>query len=146
MINWKDYSVAMQGAVTSTLENITFTLVEEYHDEQDVKELPFSNSELKVSLSDVSFSVKLSLPTDFLEDLVSTLYPTSVGNKEGLISDTLNELNNTVCGSFFRNLENTFGSFTLGLPDMLENEKYEELYTYSFLLDDMYKLIVSIRE
>ncbi len=144
MINWNDYSQSMQSAVSSTLENITFSLVEKCPASYEETQCEYSSSVLEVNLTTTKIMVNISAPTEFLEDIVDTLYPSSNEKKAQYVTDTLNEVNNTICGTFFRSLESQLGNFKLGIPIKDVIDKSEKIESYLFLIDDKFKFNVTI--
>ncbi len=144
MTNWNAHTELMKNAVSSTLENITFSVVEECPDDMNLKIFESTISYLSIKLPDTSLHVSLSLPTLFLSEIVENLYPGVDKNDTAYQSDTLNELSNTICGNYFRRLEGELGSFELGIPNISGESELEKLVTYRYLIDDQYPIELTI--
>lgn len=145
MINWEELSANMKSAVVSTLENITFSFVDDYPDDFSAASSDSVEADLSVILAETTLNVRISVPKEFLHSIVSTLYPQAEESEfSSIYTDTLNELSNTICGIFFRSTESSLGAFQLGIPHPADREDVKELATYHFLLDDQYPIKIDI--
>lgn len=146
MINWESLSTSMKNAVVSTLENITFSFVDDYPEDFPNASHESIEADLSIILKEATLNIRISVPKEFLNSIVSTLYPQAKeSDLSAIYADTLNELSNTICGIFFRSVESELGTFQLGIPHLADKGDLKELATYQFLLDDQYpiKIIVS---
>lgn len=145
MINWNDLSANMKNAVVSTLENITFSFVDDYPDDFSAPVYETAETDLSIILTEATLNIRVSLPKEFLHSIVSTLYPQAQESEfDSFYTDTLNELSNTICGIFFRSTESTLGTFQLGIPHPADRDDVKEVATYHFLLDDQYPIKIDI--
>jgi len=144
MHNWIQENSKMKDAVESTLEQITFTLVQEMSEQKYLEPVGMTESFISCTLeTGERISLCFSLQHSFLERIVADLYPYTE-DFHPYLQDTLDELANTIAGNFFRSIENQLGNFQLSIPYKERPEQWNNDVIFPFILDDLYPLFISI--
>ncbi len=133
----------MKDVVNRCLEDITFSVVEPFMNQHESTDIHFVESFISVSFESAEIIMKLSLDTEYLNSVIATLYPNSVDNTLHY-EDTIDEITNTICGTFFRRLEPELGTFRLTVPYHSLQNKVESLTTFKFLVDDTHLIEIDI--
>ncbi len=146
MHNWIEEKDNMRSAVESTFEQITFSIVQEMLETSDTHKSSMVESYISCSFdTDRRITLSISLQESFLESIVSDLYP----DEEEIVQykrDTIDELVNTIAGTFFRLLDTKVGDFKLSIPYNERTHEWKNSVLFSFMLDDIHPLIISINE
>lgn len=140
MNSWNEYEPQMKEAVTSALENITFSMVDDLPDDFKETAHEYTETTIVVSVAEKLLTASIKLPEEFLQKIIETLYTDVSANGQSYQIDTIGELANTILGSFFRALENEIGAFSLGIPSGETVTGKESVAFYTFLLDDHYPI------
>lgn len=144
MTKWENYYDNMKDAVANTLETLTFAVVEPLKVDLNEDDNKFSQiSAISCSIDNEDFLIILNTTNEFINMILENIYPNSDLNLN-LITDTINEINNTICGNFLRSIQEFKDRFKLGLPESNNINWSSELIRYSFTIEDNYTLFISI--
>jgi len=133
----------MKDVVANSIEDITFSIVDSLPAQYVDEKSPSIDSFITVAYDATDIVMKLSLTTEYLKNVIMTLYP-QVENHAEYYEDTIDEIANTICGTFFRRLETELGDFNLTIPYRSQKKKRVELSCYKFLVDDQHLVKIKI--
>lgn len=146
MHSWIDEKSNMRAAVESTFEQITFSIVQEMREVNETHYPLMVESYISCSFeTDQRIAFCISIQDSFLESIVSSLFPDEE-NISQYKRDAIDELTNTIVGNFFRLLDEKIGDFKLSIPYHERPESWMSSVIFSFLLDDIHPLTVTISE
>ena len=140
MISWENHYDDMLKAVSKTLEEISFMIVEPTTQNIDLSGLTLAST-IDTEIEGELFSITLLVSNDFISMIIDNIYGenSSLSDPE----DVLNEINNTICGNFFRNIDSLRDKFKIGIPYNKKSSN-EPLISYTFLIEDNHNVMISI--
>lgn len=147
MPNLSSTKSKMREAVESTLEQIAFSIVQEVNDLSEKQCVAMVETFISCSYgANEMITVCFSVEKSFLESVVSELYPNIDDELSKYEQDTIDELANTVAGSYFRLIESEIGDFQLSIPYHERPHNWANDVMFNFLLDDIHPLTVTVFE
>jgi hypothetical protein len=147
----KKIELELYNSICSAFENLTFAAVEQ---ESERDNFDLSENEL-VYRSDISiknrgadFLLKLIIPTEYLNEIFSTVYPDVEMTGNAGIIDIMAELANTIAGHLMLNIESTTGPFEIGLPIVEKGKGIDgsPFISNRYLVGDTYVVATALYE
>ncbi len=142
-IDFSSRESTMKDVVSRCLEDITFSIVEPFINQNINSDVDTIESFLSISFNASDVIMKISVDATYLDSVITTLFPDTTDNSIHY-EDTIDEITNTIGGTFFRRLEPELGTFNISVPYHSAAGKYAKLASFKFLVDDLHVIEITL--